>query len=159
TTTRIMSKTTTARFVAGLLGCWLGAAAPAQEVCLPAPRLLTIMPMGGRAATTVEVTITGENIDRAAGPVFSPPRLPATPNAPRPGQVETRTFVVTIAPDAPQGVHDARVLSRLGVSSSRAFSVSGLPEVTRSRPNRSPETALELQPNSICNAVMTPRGV
>ena len=69
------------------------------------------------------------------------------------------TFVVTIAADAPEGVHDARVLSRLGISSSRAFSVSGLPEVTRVKPNTSLETALELKPNSICNAVMTPRSV
>ena len=50
-------------------------------------------------------------------------------------------------------------MSRLGISSSRAFSVGTLPEVTRVKPNTSLETALELKPNSICNAVMTPRAV
>ena len=37
----------------------------AQLVILPAPRLLTTMPMGAKAGTTVEVTITGEHIEEA----------------------------------------------------------------------------------------------
>jgi hypothetical protein len=150
---------TLVRFVAGMMGFWLGAASLAQEVCLPAPRLLTMSPMGGQAGTSFEVTITGENIDGANELLFSHPKITAKPKVSDAGKAEANTFVVTIAADAPQGVHDARVLSRLGISSSRAFSVSGLPEVTRVKPNTSLETALELKPNSICNAVMTPRGV
>ena len=50
-------------------------------------------------------------------------------------------------------------MSRLGVSSSRAFSVGATPEVARTKPNNSAETALELKPNSVCNAVMTKRAV
>ena len=117
------------------------------------------MPMGGQAGTSFEVTITGENIDEANELLFSHPKITAKPKVSECGKAEANTFVVTIAADAPQGVHEARVLSRLGISSSRAFSVSGLPEVTRVKPNTSLETALELKPNSICNAVMTPRGV
>ena len=52
TITNIMRKTTLVRFVAGMMGFWLGAASLAQEVCLPAPRLLTMMPMGGQAGTS-----------------------------------------------------------------------------------------------------------
>lgn len=154
-----MRKKTLVRFVAGMIGFWLGAASPAQEVCLPAPRLLTVFPMGGQAGTSFEVTITGENIDGANELLFSHPKITAKPKVSDGGKAVADTFVVTIAADAPQGVYDARVLSRLGISSARAFSVSGLPEVSRVKPNRSLETALELKPNSICNAVMTPRGV
>ncbi|HKI20982.1 MAG TPA: hypothetical protein VKA15_24025, partial [Isosphaeraceae bacterium] len=154
-----MRKKRLVRFVAGMMGFWLGAASLAQEVCLPAPRLLTILPMGGQAGTSFEVTITGENIDGANELLFSHPKITAKPKVSDAGKAEANTFVVTIAADAPQGVHDARVLSRLGISSSRAFSVSGLPQVTRVKPNSSLETALELKPNSICNAVMTPRAV
>lgn len=154
-----MSRTALARIVAGMIGTWLGAALLAQEVCLPAPRLLTTMPMGGQAGTTLEVAITGENIDGARELLFSDPRITARPKASDAGKAEPSTFIVTIAADVPPGVYDARVLSRLGISSARAFSVSGLPEVTRSKPNTTPETALELAPNSICNAVMTPRSV
>jgi hypothetical protein len=68
-------------------------------------------------------------------------------------------FLVTIAPDAPVGVHEARVLSRLGISSARAFSVSNVDEVTRTAANNSVETALKLPLNTICNATMTKRAV
>src|SRR5690349_6900165 len=74
TTDHLMRQKRLIRFVAGMIGFWLGTAALAQEVCLPAPRLLTIMPMGGRAGTSFEVTITGENIDGANELLFSDPR-------------------------------------------------------------------------------------
>jgi hypothetical protein len=154
-----MHKTILVRLGVGMIGFWLTTASLAQEVCLPSPCLLTMMPMGGQVGTNVEVTITGENIDGAKELRFSDPKITAKPKGAVAGNAEANTFVVTIAADAPQGVHEARVVSRLGVSSSRAFSVSGLPEVTRAKPNASLETALELKSNSICNAVMTPRGV
>src|SRR3954447_15942495 len=100
----------------------LTATAFAQNVCLPAPRLLTVMPMGGQAGTSVEVTITGENLEEVSALLFSTPSITAAPVA----GAENK-FTVTIAADAPLGVHDARVLSRLGVSSARAFSVGRLP--------------------------------
>ena len=49
-----------------VLGTALMGIAPvafAQSVCLPAPRLLTTMPMGGKAGTQFEITISGENLD------------------------------------------------------------------------------------------------
>ena len=133
---------------------WLATAAFAQQVTLPLPRLLTTMPMGGQAGTTVEVTITGDNIEDVSELVFSTPKITAKPVA----GAENK-FSVTIAADTPVGVHDARVMSRLGVSSARAFSVNKLAEVTRSKPNNSVEAALALTVNSICNATMTKRAV
>ncbi|MBM3877161.1 MAG: serine protease [Verrucomicrobia bacterium] len=125
-----------------------------QSVILPTPRLLTTMPMGGQVGTTVEVAITGEVLEDVTDLLFSDPKITAKA---KPGAANT--FLVTIAPDAPAGVHDARFVGRLGVSSARAFSVGRLPEVTRTKPNTSLETALELNANSICNAVMTSRAV
>src|SRR5690606_32141895 len=49
---------------ASLLAAW-SAPAVAQSVCLPSPRLLTIVPMGGQAGTQVEVTISGEELEEA----------------------------------------------------------------------------------------------
>ena len=43
--------------------------------------------------------------------------------------MEPNKFVVTIAADAPCGVYDARVMTRLGLSSARAFSVGAMAEV------------------------------
>src|SRR5689334_18681452 len=90
----------------------------AQQVTLPLPRLLTVFPMGGQAGTSVDVTITGEHLEDVSALTFSSPKLTANPIA----GAENK-FTVNIAPDAPVGVYDARVMSRLGVSSARAFSV------------------------------------
>jgi hypothetical protein len=50
-------------------------------------------------------------------------------------------------------------MSRLGVSSVRAFSVNKLPEVVRTKANNTVETAMALPVGTICNATMTKRAV
>lgn len=129
----------------------------AQSVCLPAPRLLTTMPMGGTVGSVVEITIDGDNLEDADEMFFTDPRLTATRKRNAEGQVEAKKYVVTIAADCPAGLYEARLMTRLGMSSSRIFSVGTLPEVTRTKPNTTLATAMELKVNSLCNAVMTPR--
>jgi hypothetical protein len=145
--------------VLGLLCCTWSSSLIAQQVCLPAPRLLTLMPMGGQLGSSVEVRITGESLEDASELQFSTPKITAKPVLGPDGKAVENKFLVTIAPDAPVGVHDARVISRLGVSSARAFSTGKLPEKTREKPNNSVETAMALPVNSICNATMTKRAV
>ncbi len=132
----------------------LAASAFAQQVTLPLPRLLTVMPMGGQVGTKVEVTITGENTENVSELMFSTPKITAQPVT-----GSENKFTVSIAADAPVGVYDARVMSRLGVSSARAFSANKLPEVTRTKANNSVETAMTLPLGTICNATMTKRSV
>lgn len=132
----------------------LSTSALAQQVTLPLPRLFTIMPMGGQAGQNVEVTITGENIEDVTELTFSTPKITARPIA-----GATNKFSVNIAADAAVGVYDAWVMSRLGVSSARAFSVNKLAEVVRVKANNTLETALPLRVGSICNATMTKRAI
>ena len=131
----------------------------AQSVCLPAPRLLTTMPMGGTAGSQVEITISGENLEEADDLVFSDPRITASHKLDAAGKPEPNKYLVTIADSCPKGLYEARVMTRLGISSSRAFSVGHLPEVIPTRPNTSLATAMELKLNSLCNAVMTVKAV
>ncbi len=131
----------------------------AQSVGLPAPRLLTTTPMGAKVGSQVEVTISGESIEDADELTFSDRRITAARKLNEAGQTEPNKYVVTIAADCPVGIHEARVMTRLGISSSRAFSVGTLDEVTRAAPNTSLATAMELKVNSICNGVMTSRAV
>ncbi len=133
--------------------------AHAQSVCLPLPRLLTTMPMGGTVGTQVEITISGENIEDIKKMIFTHPGLAATPKLDASGQPEPNKYIVTIAADCPIGIHEARLMTRLGISSSRVFCVDTLPEVTRTAANASLQTAMELNVNSIANAVMTDRAV
>lgn len=149
----------TIAIIVALSGSWAGTFVSAQQVCLPAPRLLTVMPMGGKAGSTVEVTLTNENTEDISALLFSSPKITAKPVLGADGKAVENKFTVAIAADAQAGVYDARVISRLGVSSSRAFSVGALPETTRSKPNNSVENAMPLVANSICNAAMTQRAV
>lgn len=142
-----------------MASAFLAAPAFAQQVTLPLPRLLTLMPMGGQAGTNVEVTITGDSLEEVTALLFSSPKITAKPLAGPDGKVIDNKFSVSIAADAPVGVHEARVMSRLGVSSVRAFSVNRLPEVMRTAANNTVETALALPTDTICNATMTKRAV
>ena len=133
--------------------------AVAQSVCLPAPRLLTTVPMGGQVGTTVEITITCENTEDPEELSFSHPGLTATAALDENGLPIVNKYVVTIAADCPTGIHEARVMTRLGISSSRVFNVGDLPEAVCVTKNTTLESAMPLALNSICNASMTRQAV
>ena len=141
----------------------------AQSVCLPLPRLLTLVPAGaqkpgdGQGATTVVVKVSGELLDgwEAGGEtvapqlLFSHPGITATPVLSGEGKPEKDQFLVTIAADVPSGLHDARMMTALGVSSPRVFSIGTHPEALRTAANTSPAQAFPLAPGMVCNAQAT----
>ena len=133
--------------------------ANAQSVGLPAPRLLTTMPMGGKAGTQVEVTISGEHLDDVSDLSFSDPRIKATRKLDAAGKPEANKYLVDVPADCPVGVYEARVMTRLGMSSSRVFSIGSLNEVSQTKPNTSLANAIELPMNSVCNGVLSSRAV
>lgn len=132
----------------------------AQSVCLPAPRLLTTMPMGGTAGTTVDVTIKGDHFEELGELSFSHPGITAVPKTGDDGLPLDGQYVVTIGANVPAGIHEARVMTRLGISSSRVFNVSKSPEVSQSAgTNTALDKAMALDLNSICNAAVTAKSV
>ncbi len=133
--------------------------AMAQSVGLPLPRLLTTLPMGATVGTQVEIAITGESIDGASELLFTHPGITATRKLDANGHVEANKYVVSIAADAPAGIHEARVMTRLGISSPRVFSVGTLTEVSQATPTTSLAKAMAVKVNSICNAVMTEKSI
>ena len=133
--------------------------AGAQSVGLPAPRLLTTMPMGGKVGNEVEVAITGEHLDEAGDLIFSDPRITAKRTFDTAGVPIANRYVVVIASDCPTGLYEARVMTRLGISSSRIFSVGTLTEVVAAKPNRTLATSQELPLNSVCNGTVADRSI
>ncbi|MEC8781400.1 MAG: serine protease [Planctomycetota bacterium] len=131
----------------------------AQSVCLPLPRLLTLWPMGGTAGEIVTVRIQGEHVEDPEALLFSHPGITATPRLDDMGALVPGEFVVTVSADTPEGVYEARLLSRLGVSSARSFSVSSIPETVVVESNISKATAFPIAVNAICNAKSTLRAV
>lgn len=136
-----------------------GQSVHAQSVCLPAPRLLTILPMGGQVGTEFDVTISGQHAEDVEALVFSHPAISAEPVVDDAGNVQPNRFHVTVGNDCPTGVHEARVLCRLGLSSARAFSVGELSEVTQSGSSVDVASAFPLEINSICNATLPVRAI
>lgn len=131
----------------------------AQSVCLPAPRLLTTMPMGGQAGTEVEVNIAGENLDEGEELLFSHPGITSVPVLNGDGVPIQGRYLVTIAADCPPGLYDARVMTRLGISTSRAFNVGTLAEHIREGSNTTAETASAMPLNTVCNANTTAQAI
>lgn len=141
----------------GLLACLAACATPAvaQSVCLPLPRLLTTLPMGGCAGTTLDVTIAGEHIAGATALRFSHPGITAVPKQAADGTPVADTFVVTIAADVPAGAYEAAALATTGLSASRIFCVGTLPESRRAEGDAVTDIAV----GSITNGVARPQKI
>jgi hypothetical protein len=152
--------------------------APAQQQrqTYPSPRLLVLSPNGGRASTTFELTLSGQDLEEPEGLLFSQPGIKAdpigTPNRPKPdprmrrpnpGQPQALTtarFKVTIPADTAVGIHDVRLVSRWGISNPRAFVVGDLAEVLEKEPNDDVDKAQRVELNSTINGtISTPTDV
>jgi hypothetical protein len=142
--------------VAALFGA---SSASAQSVGLPAPRLLNVTPMGGKAGTEFEVAVAGEHLEESRDLLFSDPRIVAKPKRDSAGNPVADRYVVKIAADCPPGLFEARMRTRLGVSSSRAFAVGTLPETTPTKENRTKAAAFALPIPCVCNGAVAARSV
>jgi hypothetical protein len=128
---------------------------------LPAARLSSVFPAGGRAGQTVEVTISGIDLDEVDALWFSHPGLRAERKMAEPGpfdkgpQPVPNVFLVTVAPDVPPGCYDIRAKGLYGLSNPRTFEVGQLPELGETEPNNDRDQAqavpTELGANLVIN--------
>ncbi|MBY0522976.1 MAG: PPC domain-containing protein [Gemmataceae bacterium] len=118
---------------------------------LPQPRLLSVLPTGGKAGDTTEVALSGIDMDDPQGLVFSHPGIKAEfidIGKPDAKKTATARFKVTIPADTPIGTHDIRIYNRWGASNPRAFVVGDLPETLEKEPNNDVEQAQRIELNS-----------
>ncbi len=135
-----------AALLAVLLAASVAFTQPPTATVLPQPRVTSTMPSGAKAGTTVDVIVTGVELDDPTGLRFSypgfvaelvpppepkpDPAKPKDPPKPAPkGPVIKHTYKVTVPADAPVGSHDLRIVTKHGVSNARTFVVGSLPEV------------------------------
>lgn len=158
-----------------LVFTWFAGTAWAQQnqPPLPQPRLATVFPPGGKAGTTIEVTFSGTDVEEPQALLFShagikaepiipplppPPKVdpkkkPAKPPEP-PKPLPITKFKVTIAADAPLGLHDVRLVNKWGVSNPRPFSVGTLNEADEKEPNNDVAQTQKVEINSVVNGVV-----
>ena len=133
----------------GAAGLWQMAGIPAWGQ-LPFLRLMTAYPPGGKQASAVEVTVTGNNMDGVDRLFFSHPSITGSPLMsegsrlqPTPRPVPGK-FKVTIAPDVPPGVYELRLVGHFGVSNARAFMVGDREEVLSEDKNHTLPKAMRI---------------
>jgi hypothetical protein len=131
----------------------------AQSVCLPSPRLLTTFPMGAQPGTEIELLVTGQYVEEAGELSFSNPAIKAVKVKDADGFEAIGRYRVTVPEGIKPGLVEASLMTRLGLSSSRIFTVSELNEVVQTNGNQKLDSAMEIELNSVCNAAMTARSV
>jgi hypothetical protein len=162
-------------FVLGFVaGCLAPGAAVGQQPGavsqLPCPRLAGVMPPGGKAGTSVDVTFSGAfagfqfaDLEEPRSLVFShpgiksepiqpPPPAKPDPKAPMP---QVTSFKVTIPADVPPGIYDVRFVNKWGISNPRAFVVGDLNEVMEKEPNNDVAEAQRVELNTTINGTIS----
>jgi hypothetical protein len=91
--------------------------------------------------------------------IFQHPGIQATAKVDAQGKPIPNQYSIAIAPDVPQGLYEARLLGRLGISSARIFSVGKLTELNQKPGNTNLVNAMPLSVPSVCNAVVSSRAV
>lgn len=150
-----------------------------QGSALPVPRIFIVTPSGGKAGSTLEVTVAGQDIDDPeellfsqagirAEPIAAEPEPPAPPmpasskkkGAPKAAPTTARKFKVAIPAETPPGSYDVRLVNRFGISNPRAFVVSALAEAVEKEPNNDVPQAQRVDMNSaVSGAVSSPTDV
>ncbi|MCU0703976.1 MAG: hypothetical protein MUF18_08375 [Fimbriiglobus sp.] len=165
-----MLRRLSAVFLGGLLALPALAQQPPQNV-LPQPRVNSVLPLGAKAGTAVELTVLGTDLDDPTALTFSHPGItaelipppepkpdPAKKDPPKPAPkapVTKHKYKVTVPADAPLGTHDVRLVTKYGASNARAFVVGTLPEVMESdKPHADVPDAQKVELNSTINGTI-----
>ena len=114
-----------------LLALLLWALPDAAAQQLPRARLTSIFPAGGQKGTTLDVTVSGGDLDGANALTFSHAGITAKPKLDAAGNAVANQYTVTISKDVPVGFHDVRTSGgKYGVTNVRSFAVGDLAEMT-----------------------------
>ncbi len=136
-------------FVAALLGLSFTLAASSAWAQLPQARVYTIQPTGMQTGTSVDVRLLrGDDIEDIDSLWFSHPGITAEKKMEEvEGQqrVVENAFVVTCAPDVPDGVYEMRAIGLWGASNCRRFMVSRREQLDEVEPNQLPPQATPLE--------------
>ena len=123
---------------------------------LPAPRLDWVYPPGGQAASSIEVTVGGADLDELSALQFDHPGIVARPKMTEasefvPATAVANVFLVDIAADVPVGLYEARVSGRFGASNTKRFGVGPWANVTEATSNKSLEAAQSINLGTVVN--------
>lgn len=120
---------------------------------LPAAQLKSIFPPAGRVGTSLQITCEGRDLDEASGIHFSAAGISSKLVR---SASTSAIFEVTIAPEVPPGIYEARVAGRHGISNSRAFLVGLELEMPTPSTNKTADSAQPLNVGGALSARCVP---
>jgi hypothetical protein len=107
-----------------------------------APVLKALAPYGMQRGTTLDLTLTGTNLNEPTGVLLSFPAKVTIPTDGNNGKDATKLLVKLEVPkDAPIGFHTLRLATARGMSNVRIFCIDDLPQVLSNNNNRTKATA------------------
>lgn len=136
---------------------WLITATQPARAQLPATQLDGVFPLGAAAGSTVDVTISGDDLDEVERLQFSHTGITARQKTTEPTrfddgpQAVPNVFEVTIAGNVQPGRYQIRCQGKYGLSNPRSFVVGSLPEVTEAEPNDEISEAVATQTPAVLN--------
>jgi hypothetical protein len=163
------------RLVFGLVALAVCGSAVAQQPPppgLPSPRVQHVFPLGAKAGTSVEVTVTGFDIEDPDKLLFAHPGLKgeylAPPKEAKPDPKDPKKtvpppkvnpagphkFKVTVDANVPPGTYDLRLVGKWGVSNPRAFVVGDLADASEKEPNNDVPEAQRVELGTTINGVI-----
>lgn len=110
----------------------------------PGPVLETVFPAGAAAGRTVEVAVSGSNLNGLKTLHGNVPGLKCE-------RLDESRLQITIPPESPPGLYELWAVCENGVSSQRTFAISHLPEEVEVEPNDSLSTSHLSPLNAVIN--------
>ena len=134
---------------------------------LPTADLSRIHPPSARAGESVQVALYGGNLEDLSALRFTHPGITAKPVLlpadefwPKP-RIDGAKFDVTVAPNVPPGIYEARAAGYFGISTARAFVVAPADsnEVKEEGDHSARDKAMPLEINQVVFGSVASRGV
>jgi hypothetical protein len=112
-----------------------------------APTLRPAVPLGMTRGTSLDLTLTGTNLQEPTALWTSFPCKATIPTEMNNGKDPAKLLVrLQVPADAPVGFHTLRLATTKGISNFRIFCIDDLPQVLRAANNRARASAQELTP-------------
>lgn len=125
------------------------------QVTLPQPFLVSVAPAAAQAGTTVELSVTGTDLDGASRLHFSIPGITCAPKLDDKQQPVANKFLVTVPARTAASTCDVRVVARYGISNPRGFAITALPVVPLPGTASTAETAFTAVLNTVIAGTAT----
>ena len=148
-----------------LASVWMLLFATVAAGQLPIPQLKSVFPLGGQCGSSLQLVISGDDLDDARALRFSHPEITAEPKMEPAGPFDLKpravanTFVVNVAETVPPGLYEVRSVGYFGVSNPRMFVVDGLAETSPPALATTIGEAVPLAPGTAVSARAAAEGV